>query len=162
MPLGAHRFVSNDARTTILRIYSYEDKNLQGTIFNVYYGWEIPFYNLIRMLQLIEGLLNQLDCPQASTQNRSFRTNQRDGQADEQSILPQCEESWQGRMPLATFKLNILFRQGASWQGRLSWTETKQEESFRSVLELIKLIDSALPQQAVVSSAVSIPREKII
>jgi len=44
----------------------------------------------------------------------------------------------------ATFALQILFRQNVSWQGFLIWTEGKREESFRSVLELLFLIDSVM------------------
>ena len=48
------------------------------------------------------------------------------------------------RGALATFRLRVLFRQNTSWQGLLTWVETKEEESFRSVLELVNLFDSAL------------------
>ena len=44
----------------------------------------------------------------------------------------------------ATFELRILFRQHASWQGELLWLERSDRQSFRSVLELITLMDSAL------------------
>ncbi|MBP3332948.1 MAG: hypothetical protein J6M35_02775 [Clostridia bacterium] len=45
---------------------------------------------------------------------------------------------------LATFSLKILFRQNASWQGSIYWHDGRQEERFRSVLDLLLLIDSAL------------------
>ncbi|MBQ3122632.1 MAG: hypothetical protein IJC14_00585 [Firmicutes bacterium] len=45
---------------------------------------------------------------------------------------------------LATFNIKILFRQNASWQGLCGWLEGKQEQSFRSVLELFFLLHSAL------------------
>lgn len=45
---------------------------------------------------------------------------------------------------LATFEMRILFRQNASWQGELLWMEKNARQSFRSVLELITLMDSAL------------------
>ena len=44
----------------------------------------------------------------------------------------------------ATFELQILFRQHSSWQGLLKWREKNIEQSFKSVLELMMLIDSAL------------------
>jgi len=40
--------------------------------------------------------------------------------------------------------VKVLFRQNASWQGSIAWLEGKREESFRSVLELLLLIDSAV------------------
>lgn len=43
-----------------------------------------------------------------------------------------------------TFAMRVLFRQNGSWQGSVTWLEGRQEQSFRSVLELILLVDSAL------------------
>ena len=43
-----------------------------------------------------------------------------------------------------TFLLRVLFRQNGSWQGSVLWMEGRQEQPFRSVLELILLMDSAL------------------
>ena len=40
--------------------------------------------------------------------------------------------------------VRILFRQNASWQGSVLWREGGQEERFRSALELVLLMDSAL------------------
>ncbi|MDD3218024.1 MAG: hypothetical protein PHC41_03720 [Lachnospiraceae bacterium] len=43
-----------------------------------------------------------------------------------------------------TFILKIRYRENATWQGSLTWVEERREKSFRSVLELLKLIDGAL------------------
>ena len=48
---------------------------------------------------------------------------------------------------LAPFIVRILFRQNASWQGSVVWVEGRQEERFRSALELVLLMDSALTAQ---------------
>ena len=45
---------------------------------------------------------------------------------------------------LATFQIQVIFRQHTSWQGMVVWQERHMEQSFRSVLELILLMDSAL------------------
>ena len=45
---------------------------------------------------------------------------------------------------LATFTVRVIFRQNASWQGSVSWLEGENEQRFRSVLELLLLLDSAL------------------
>lgn len=50
---------------------------------------------------------------------------------------------WQsGR--IATFKVQILFRRNATWQGSVMWLETRHEENFRSALELMSIINQAL------------------
>ena len=44
---------------------------------------------------------------------------------------------------LATFYIKIRFRQNSSWQGNITWREGGKTEDFRSVFELLKIIDSA-------------------
>ena len=44
----------------------------------------------------------------------------------------------------ATFVINVQYRQHASWQGKVTWLEAKKKCSFRSALELIKLMDSVV------------------
>ena len=43
-----------------------------------------------------------------------------------------------------TFVVRIMNRNNSTWQGSLDWVEEKKTQNFRSALELIKLIDSAL------------------
>ena len=47
-----------------------------------------------------------------------------------------------------TFVVKVLDTQNSTWQGTVSWTESKRQEHFRSALELIRLIDSAIAQEA--------------
>ena len=43
-----------------------------------------------------------------------------------------------------TFVVKLLFRQHTSWQGTVRWCEKYREISFRSGLELLFLMDSAV------------------
>ena len=43
-----------------------------------------------------------------------------------------------------TFVLEIKDTQAQSWQGKVKWIEGQKEETFRSVLELITLLDSVV------------------
>lgn len=43
-----------------------------------------------------------------------------------------------------TFVVKVLNTQNATWQGTINWLEGERTEAFRSALELIKLVDSAL------------------
>ena len=43
----------------------------------------------------------------------------------------------------ATFIVQVMYRQNATWQGQVVWSEKNETRQFRSALELIKLIDSA-------------------
>ena len=44
----------------------------------------------------------------------------------------------------ATFLIKILFREHSTWQGVIYWRETGEKQAFRSFLEMIMLIASAL------------------
>lgn len=67
---------------------------------------------------------------------------------DEQLDIEYDDSS--GRLPPQlgnpTFELEILFRQNFSWQGRLRWPEKGTETTFRSVLELITVMELLLEQ----------------
>ena len=43
-----------------------------------------------------------------------------------------------------TFILEISDTQNQSWQGKVEWIQGKKKESFRSVLELLRMLDSVV------------------
>lgn len=45
-----------------------------------------------------------------------------------------------------TFIVKINECRNSTWQGSILWAETKQEQYFRSALELLKLIDGAVTE----------------
>lgn len=159
MSIGSKNPVPNDMRTSIISIYQYEERNPQGIFYNSYYGEAIPFTNLTNLLFLIEDLLEELDCPQASTKDRSFQAVQR---TKVRMTVAPSSHTWENQELLATFTLKILFRQNGSWQGKLGWSEKNQEETFRSALELIKMMDNALPQPAALEKSADAAMEDIV
>jgi len=48
---------------------------------------------------------------------------------------------------MGTFIIRVQHRQHSSWQGMVTWVEEDKTVSFRSALELIKLIDGALEDE---------------
>jgi len=47
-----------------------------------------------------------------------------------------------------TFEIEVKFMQNATWQGQIYWAEKNQKQNFRSVLEMIKLMDEAIEEVA--------------
>lgn len=43
-----------------------------------------------------------------------------------------------------TFILEISDTQNQSWQGKVEWVQEQKKQSFRSVMELLRLIDSVV------------------
>ena len=94
-----------------------------------------PFSSLVQFLTEAEQELDRVGFPQSYTARRSFAA------APPESVDPVAREA-AGKA--GTFDIRLLFRQHASWQGTVRWAEGGSEMSFRSVLELILLINSAL------------------
>ena len=124
-----------ESRKTAVCIDSYLDGVLQGRFYGAD-GTERAFFSLSQFLVMMEDMLDEANIPQSDTATRSFA-----------EILPPAAGSRRGgnrKGKQATFELQILFRQHSSWQGVILWQEQSLEQSFRSVLELILLMDSAL------------------
>jgi len=127
----------NEYRTTVVCIDRYENRVPVGRFYNQYCPEGVRFQGVIELLRGMEDMLDQMRFPQPFSRVRSF------GEAlNLDREIPDGSYSHEGE--LATFAIKVLFRQNASWQGTVSWLEGRMEESFRSVLELILLMDSAL------------------
>lgn len=50
--------------------------------------------------------------------------------------------------PQGTFIIKILNKQHSTWQGSVTWVEEQKTQNFRSALELLKMIDGALDEEA--------------
>lgn len=64
--------------------------------------------------------------------------------------MPLCKPGFQKEglpeNPIAMLRLQILFQEHHTWQGYIIWEEQQAEASFRSVLELIELLDEILAE----------------
>ncbi|MDR1589140.1 MAG: hypothetical protein LBS51_02995 [Oscillospiraceae bacterium] len=135
------KFVPYEMKTSVISVYSYEDKVLRGAITNPYFEQPVVFDNAIQLILLVDELQDAINFPLESTRTRSFATTEGAKLAITRKAAPVADVT--GR-PLASFKLNIMFRQNSSWQGGLVWIEGNAESQFRSLLELIMLLDGAL------------------
>ena len=126
----------NEYRTTIVCVDSYEDGVPVGRFYNPYDPRGETFYGMTRFLARMTDLLDNMDFPRSFTGERSF------GHAPVEPGRQPEETIQEGK--IATFSLRIFFRQNSTWQGAVSWMEGGRSQNFRSALELIFLMDSAL------------------
>ena len=124
-------------RTTIICIDQYENKVPVGRFYNSSYETGTAFHGTMNLLLSLESVLEEMKGPQSFSNRRTFRT-------PEERVISSVTAETVREGKIATFAVRILFRQNASWQGSVFWYDGKQEESFRSVLELLMLMDSAL------------------
>ena len=127
----------NGYQTTMICVDSYNECVLEGRFYNQYCPDGISFHGAIDLLKKMETILNEHKAVQSFSAVRSF------AEKPAASVLTSSGEvNCKGKV--ATFVTKVLFRQNASWQGSVSWVEGKNEVPFRSVLELLLLIDSAI------------------
>lgn len=113
----------------------YGDGDFSGRLYHPDWQDGQGFCSAMQMLLQIEALLGQEQTQQSSGAKRMF------------SVPTTGDIPFGAKAPsgsTATFQLRILFRQNASWQGSVAWVEGRREESFRSVLELLLLMNSAM------------------
>ena len=136
------RIWDNQFRTTTVCVDSYENGILCGRVYNPLWEAGRPFKSLTQFLILMEQMLDDVGFPQPYNETRNF--------APISTCIGECSPSTTGlRGKCMTFRVQVLFRQHASWQGCATWEETQKTQSFRSVLELVLLLDSALRSQEV-------------
>ena len=133
MAIQAYR---NECRTTTVCVDSYVDGVPKGRFFNPYFDQWIPFLSLTQFLTKMQHSMDEMAFPRSFTEIRSFAS------VTSPPAVQTDGHLFQGKR--ATFAIRILYRQNTSWQGSVTWLEGHREESFRSVLELILLMDSAL------------------
>lgn len=131
------RIRGNEYRTTVVCIDSYDQGILVGRFYNPYLKHGEHFQSLTQFLFKMEQALDAMQLPQSFSAMRAFAPP-----PEPKTGGPPEPELQEGK--LATFAVRVIFRQNASWQGSVTWLEDNREQSFRSVLELILLMDSAL------------------
>ena len=134
--MNSHVF-DNQCRVTMVCVDDYRDGIMCGRMYNSYFGMEISFSSTMEFLKKLDSMLEKMNFPQSFSVGRVFKPIQ---EAETDGLPTTGLQTGK----TATFALRILFRQNASWQGTIFWSEGNQEESFRSVLELLFLMDSAL------------------
>lgn len=128
---------SFDSRTFLLYIDTRTHGDPSGRYYNPGLSVGGSFRGMAQLLQAIENCLNINDSPQAFHTLRSFMPAIHQWSSWDTAVYPH-------RGKLATFRLQVIFRRNASWQGVITWQETNQTQHFRSALELMHLIGSVL------------------
>lgn len=132
-----NRLRGNEYRNTLVCVDTYQGRVLQGRLYNPSIPQGETFHSLMEFLLKMEDLLDGMHFPQPFMASRAF--------APTPDPIPGAPaESGTQKGSLATFQVRVIFRQNASWQGSVSWLEEGREESFRSALELLLLMDSAV------------------
>lgn len=134
------KFMPSGRNEVIVRVVSYEDQCPKGVLECARLDAPLPFSSLTQLLLMMEEIMDSAHYPQRSEEPRAF---------SKKELLRQPVDVPEPDQIAASFRVSVLFRQNASWQGSLLWIERAMDAQFRSVLEFVRLLDSALSSQEV-------------
>jgi len=129
-----------DSRTFLIYIDSYENNIPVGQYCNPCREEWGQFYSGTQLLLQLEQSLDIENIPQSFNKVRTFFPPTGCWLDIPAEMRPRMGKK-------GTFVIHVLYRRNSSWQGTVTWMEKKKTQNFRSVLELIFLLDSALMEQ---------------
>lgn len=127
--------------------------HISGIFYHSYSREGIPFADLAELLFCMEKFFNDLGFPYPSTNERRFQESstaevpgetKRYTEPEKREKIMKDEELLVKHGDLGSFIIRVQHRQNSSWQGRITWIEKNQTVYFRSVWEMIKLIENAI------------------
>ena len=147
-----HTFRMNIAAPNLVSVCvdQREDNESSGRMYCCYESGSIAFKNEYQLLKAMEDMMERIGYPQSSVEMRSYsiqngRQQESKPPVKEERLEPVTDKETvlNQRGEKATFLIHVKYRQSATWQGEIAWVERGVKQSFRSALELLKLMDSA-------------------
>lgn len=123
-----------------------ENGEFLGKFYHKYDKNPVRFNHFMEMVKQMEQLYDTIDYPQATFHKRSF-FKERNAVVEKKADMPavwESQELGEERGALATFYVLVNGRANATWQGEVVWIEKGISKKFRSVMELMILMDNAL------------------
>ncbi len=134
----------NELCSSRICIDEYQDGRMRGRLYNNYYAEPIVFENVIQLLKKMEAIFDRFEHPQKTMEPRKFGNKRRNPEKiiGQDALMQRKPQEANGKV--ATFHVRVIFRKNASWQGIVCWVDGEKRENFRSVLELLMLMDEAM------------------
>lgn len=132
-----------------------KEQDFSGRIINQYSEEELKFSSCMDMISRMDALYDDWGFPEASEKPRSFSSRRFAASLVKEETEPkkrlvnlskemEARDITGEKGEVATFHILTEMRQHSSWQGKVFYVEGQHRAEFRSVLELLFFIDSAL------------------
>lgn len=141
-------------------IFVYEVGRMRGLLHSIYLDEPYEFFSFMRMIEKMEEIFDSKKFPQAFMTPRTFSNtkhevkNSKEERNDTMKDAKKPDVKEDAASSKCTFEITVKFRQNATWQGQILWAEKNQKQNFRSVLEMLKLMDEALTENSGESEAI--------
>lgn len=126
-----------------------EGESFSGRFYHFYSRTAEDFQSLEGLLLRMESFFDRINFPRLSNRRRSFAGNTPEEYIREERRKVMDEaELLKKHGDLGTFIVRVQHRQNSSWQGRITWCERNTTVNFRSVWEMVRLMEDALEMVA--------------
>ncbi len=147
MAMRGSSLVPSTVVRSLVCVDGIENYDIAGTLYNIFMPEPIRFTSVYEVIKILDNFFDKISFPQPYYTVRAFDAKPHPTQRRIESEVQQYMSedvfvSEQGKK--ATFVVQVQFRQNATWQGTITWTDEKKTQRFRSTLEMIKLMDGAL------------------
>ncbi len=112
------------SREAVVTVLSYSNGIMDGYLQHPRLEQSAEITSLSQLVLHLNSLLDLEDCPN--------------------SPLPLISPVCNSRESIAVFRIQILFREHHTWQGKLIWQNENMEVVFHSGIELLQLFDEIL------------------
>lgn len=141
---GSRRYIGSPSGI-VLCIDRRGGGKIAGRFYHGYSSDGIPVRGYEEFFSKTEHFLDELGYPHRGTGDRDIRGNILSSRKKEgMTKVVRDEELLKKHGDMGTFVIRIKQRQHSSWQGSVTWLDGDRTVSFRSALELLKIIDSTL------------------
>lgn len=152
MSIAASARLVNEMCYIHICVDEYNEGEISGRIFNASLNEPLYYYSALELIKCMDSIFDNLDYPHAGMNLRSFiniprQENVTKGAPAAVKAQPRTPvKRFTVRGKAATFRVRVVFRQNASWQGFINWIERDITEEFKSCLEFMELLDSAFQE----------------
>lgn len=128
----------------VMCVNSVSDGDAAGIFYHGYSENGTDFCNLDQLVIRMEEFFDEINFPQRATNERSFTERKPDGGKMKKDKITDDDTLLSKHGDIGTFIIRVQHRQNSSWQGRITWMEEDKTICFRSIWEMIKLIENAV------------------
>lgn len=120
------KMIPCQSREALVTVSSYCNGNMNGCLRHPRLDGKVNIQSLSQLILTLNSSLDLEDCPDCP--------------------LPFILGDSGGEAYMAVFRIQILFREHYTWQGKLIWQDENIETVFHSCIELMQLIDEILAE----------------
>lgn len=129
----------------VLCVDQYKERKTIGKFYHAYSREGVVINSMENLLFSMEHFFDELGFPFPSTNQRTFLKGHENNEKRGRMVkVMRDEELLKKHGDIGTFIIRVQHRQNSSWQGLVTWMEENKTVSFRSALELIKIIDEVV------------------